>query len=88
MWLVSVVSQMHMYPGMKNMARREWDAAVAAGRVRLGGDLWNTDNIWRKAFTSEPRAVAARYDYLSTGLWCDVTLSMPDGGRVERRIYG
>lgn len=73
---------------MRSMTRRAWDAAIAAKLDRLGGDLWNQDNIWRKAFAVAPEATAARYDYLGTGLWCDVTLTLPSGARVVRRIYG
>jgi hypothetical protein len=69
------------------MTRAAWEARVAARQDRLGGDLWNTDQIWRRAFTA-PEVVAASFDYLGTGLWCDVVLTLADGRRVTRRILG
>lgn len=74
---------------MKIMTRAGWEKAVMDGERWTfgGGDLWNTANVWRKAFEREPDAVAARYDYIGTGLWVDVTLTLADGRRVERRLY-
>jgi len=73
---------------MATMTRTDWEARVAKREDRLGGDLWNKDNIWFKAFRRHPDAVRVSYDYIGTGLWCDVTLTLADGRRIERRIYG
>lgn len=71
---------------MTTMTRVGWEKKVMDGKDRLGGDLWNQDNIWRRAFRQYPTAITAGYDYIGTGLWVDVTLRMPDGSTINRRI--
>ena len=73
---------------MKRMSRNEWADLVARRQDRLGGDLWNEHQIWAKAFRQYPDAVRASYDYIGTGLWVDVTLTLADGQTIERRILG
>lgn len=72
---------------MQTMTRNQWIARTIAKKDQLGGDLWNADNIWRKAFAAAPEARMVGYDYIGTGLWVDVTIWAP-GGTTTRRIFG
>jgi hypothetical protein len=68
------------------MTREAWDARVAARQEVYGGDFWNQDKLWRAGFDGFRDASAIRYDYLGTGLWADVEISV-NGQWIARRIY-